>query len=75
MSIEPSPAPFTDEDARQLAELLARYAAQELDQFETWQVETPHGSVFIFMASELPPGWPAAESFQTIWPLPARLQK
>ncbi|MEU4244345.1 hypothetical protein [Actinoplanes sp. NPDC026619] len=62
---------MTPEEFRQLATLLARYATSELDQFEHWRVETPHGAVFIDISRAAPAGYEAA--YDVLWPLPERL--
>ena len=72
MSSDPLSAPFTDDDARALSLLLARYATHELDQFDHWVVETAAGEVFVQVYNERPASV-AREVYQTIWPLPARL--
>jgi hypothetical protein len=72
MSNDQLSEPFTDDDARALSLLLARYAAQELDQFDHWVVETPAGEVFVQVYNERPASV-AREVYRTIWPLPARL--
>jgi hypothetical protein len=66
VSDHPTPSgSLTEDDLKQLAKLLARYAAHDLDQFEHWCVESPHGQVFIEITRQPRPG-----SWQTIWPLP-----
>jgi len=74
MSNDPLGAPFTDDEARALALLLARYATHELDQFDHWVVETPAGEVFVQISNELMPGV-SREVYQTIWPLPPKLAR
>ena len=75
MIIQPPPGgPLSDDEAREMAALLARFAAHELDQFENWRIETPQGPVFATLANELMPGL-SSETFVTIWPLPHRLQR
>ncbi len=69
----PLGGPISDDDARALAELLARWATYELDQFDHWKVETPNGSVYVQIASELLSDV-AEEVYTTIWPLPPRLR-
>lgn len=64
---------FTDDDARDLARLLAKYAMHELDQFDHWIVETSFGPVYIEIANERPKDGRSAALYQTIWPLPPRL--
>ena len=50
--------PLDDEEIRQLVSLLARYATHELDQFDHWRVETPHGPVFVDVSRYPRPGAP-----------------
>jgi hypothetical protein len=70
----PSPGdPLNDDEIRELAVLLARYATHELDQFDRWRVETPSGPVFIEVSTELQSD-ASASSYRTIWPLPPHLQ-
>ena len=64
---------FTEDDARELARLLAKYAAHELDQFDHWIVETSFGPVYVEIANELPRDGRSAASYHTIWPIPPRL--
>lgn len=74
VTAEPAPGgPITDDDARALAGLLARWATYELDQFDRWKVETPHGPVYVQIALEELSGM-AEEAYTTIWPLPPRLR-
>lgn len=70
----PVGGPIRDDDARALAELLARWAIHELDQFDHWKVETPDGPVYVQIANQLMPGV-AEEVYTTIWPLPSRLRQ
>jgi len=63
-----TPDRMTTADIHQLARLLARYAAQELDQFENWRVASPYGPVFITMSRRCPPG--TEDAYQDLWPLP-----
>jgi len=65
--------PFTDDDARQLARLLARYAEHELEQWERWKVHAPGwGTVYVQLNVELMPGEDEM-TYDTVWPLPPRL--
>lgn len=59
---------MTDAEIHQLAGLLARYAAQELDQFEHWRIESPYGPVFIDISRRCPPG--TEDVYHVLWPLP-----
>jgi hypothetical protein len=70
--IPPAGPPLDDDEIRQLAILLARYAAHKLDQFDHWSVETPHGTAFIEIARKLPQGV-GQDSYHLIWPLPPHL--
>lgn len=56
--------PLTDSDLRQLAHLLARYAANHLDQWDLLLLEMPGGpvEVRIAVAEE------ASPSAQKVWP-------
>jgi hypothetical protein len=63
----------TDDEARALAVLLARWATRELDQFDHGKVETPGGPAYVQVATEKAPGT-AEEVHTTIWPLPVRLR-
>jgi hypothetical protein len=65
--------PLSDVDLRTLAELLARYAANHLDQWELWRIQTSYGPVYVNLSVQLPGG--ATESaYATIWPWPECLQ-
>jgi hypothetical protein len=69
----PSPGgPLTDDEIRNLAILLARYAAHDLDQWDLWRVATPNGWVFIELTNSLRAD-AGSDAYQTIWPLPERL--
>jgi hypothetical protein len=57
---------LTDAELRQLAELMARYADHDLDQFEHWIVESVHGPVFIDISRHSDPAW--RDWYQTLWP-------
>lgn len=67
----PAGGPLTDVELRELAVLLARYAAHHLDQLEHWQVETPFGSAFIEIGRKARPDV-AVSVYDTIWPLAER---
>lgn len=60
---------LTDEEARTLIELLARYCDHDLDQWDNWRLAMPWGNAFVTITNSLPPDWPA-EVFRTVWPLP-----
>ena len=70
----PSPAPFADQpDGRepgltageweQFITLLQRFAEHDLDQHDTWQVDTSCGPVFVRISREPRPDEPA-EAFR-----------
>jgi hypothetical protein len=65
--------PLSDDDAREMARLLARYADHELDQFDHWSLTVPGwGMVYIAITLEKPSDMD--ESLYTrIWPLPPKL--
>jgi hypothetical protein len=65
--------PITDDDARALALLLVRWATYELDQFDHWKVQTPHGPAYVQILLKKPPEV-AEDTYTTIWPLPPRLR-
>ena len=52
--------------------LLQRFAEHELDQFDHLRFDTSHGPVYVTLARELPPDWPA-EAFRPV-PAPARAE-
>jgi hypothetical protein len=59
---------LTDDELRQLALLLPRYVAHDLDQFEHWRVESPKGPAFVEIIRAAHVG-----HCQVIWPLPEHL--
>lgn len=61
---------MTRDEFRQLAELLARYATSELDQFDHWRIETPYGPVFVDISRKAPSGY--EDAYDVLWPLPER---
>ncbi|MER7417599.1 hypothetical protein ABT346_12590 [Micromonospora peucetia] len=63
-----TPDRMTNAEIHQLARLLAHYAAQELDQFEHWCVESPYGPVFIDISRRCAPG--TEDAYHVLWPLP-----
>ncbi|MEU7799014.1 hypothetical protein AB0J14_15695 [Micromonospora arborensis] len=63
-----TPDRMTDEEIHQLAALLARYAANELDQFEHWRVASPYGPVFIDISRQCAAG--NEDAYDILWPLP-----
>jgi hypothetical protein len=63
---------LTKAELSELARLLARYAAHDLDQWEHWRIQTAYGPVYVIVANRLPPDC-AEETFTTIWPLPTHL--
>jgi hypothetical protein len=64
---------LTDAELGELARLLARYAANDLDQWENWRIETSHGPVYLLLTRMVMPGWPEEGAFTTVWPLPPHL--
>jgi hypothetical protein len=72
-SVDPGD-PLSDAELRELMCLLARYAAHELDQWDSWKMQTSYGPVYMLMSRALPPGW-RDEAFTTTWPLPAHLKE
>ncbi len=73
---EKSPGgPLSDDEVRQMAVLLARYATHDLDQWEMWSFATPpHGSVYVRLSRG-----PFADGhdeawYAPMWPLPPRLR-
>ncbi|SBT69178.1 hypothetical protein GA0070622_6297 [Micromonospora sediminicola] len=68
-SVDPG-GPLTDAEVRELVRLLARFASHDLDQWENWRVDTPHGPVFMSLSRTVPPDWPE-DAFVPIWPPPA----
>jgi len=71
--VPPPGGALSDDELRQMVMLLARYATFDLDQWESWQIATEYGPVFVMLTNSLPVG-ADAEGFHTIWPLPDRLQ-
>jgi hypothetical protein len=70
MSTQPSAGPrLNDDELRQLAVLLARYATHDLDQFDHWRIETPYASVFVDISLR-PRADISEDLYRTIWPLP-----
>ena len=66
----PPGGPLAGRELTQMTELLARYAAHELDQWEQWQIGTPYDTVYICI-SRAPVGGPDDRShYQPIWPIP-----
>ncbi len=41
--------PLDDDESNTLRSLLRRYSAANLDQWEAWRTDTPHGTVYIVM--------------------------
>ena len=61
------PGEFTDEDFRELARLLARYATSRLDQYDLWKLEFRSGSVYVDISRR--PYQGASEfAYTRIWP-------
>ncbi|MFD9484123.1 hypothetical protein [Streptomyces sp. NPDC059991] len=48
--------PLDDAEFAQFRELLRRYLAHELDQWETLRTDTPYGPAYLFMSRALLPG-------------------
>ena len=72
-SRESSGGPLSDDDFRNLAQLLARFVEHELDQFDHFRVEVPAWTGYIEIANRKAPD--IDESLYTrIWPLPGHLQ-
>jgi hypothetical protein len=65
MSLEHLP-PLDIEEMGTLAALLARFAANDLDQWEVWRLELPGGPVDVRMSV----ADPTDESVNVIWPRP-----
>ncbi|MFJ7629754.1 hypothetical protein ACIQZN_24975 [Streptomyces sp. NPDC097595] len=49
--------PLSNEEVEQMKDLLRRYCANDLDQWEGLQTATPFGPVYVFMTQALPPEW------------------
>ena len=58
-------APLDDEDLRTLAVLLARFAANHLDQWEAWRLELPEGPVDVHIGVSTNP---ANQGINVVWP-------
>ena len=58
---------FTDDDARELARLLAKYATCCLDQFELWKLEFRWGAVYVDI-SRRPYQGASLFAYTRIWP-------
>lgn len=65
--------PLSHDDLRELAQLLARYAARDLDQWDNWRIESPHGPVYVQISRKAIPS-AQDEAYTTIWPLPEHLE-
>ncbi|WP_030664444.1 hypothetical protein [Streptomyces rimosus] len=50
------PQRMSEAEMAQLRQLLRRYCAQELDQWEALRTETPYGSVYITLSRGRPEG-------------------
>ncbi|MFI1105854.1 hypothetical protein [Streptomyces melanogenes] len=50
------PGPLNDQEFAQFRELLCRYLAHELDQWELLRTDTPYGTAYLHMTRALPPG-------------------
>ncbi|MFE2930025.1 hypothetical protein [Streptomyces sp. NPDC059278] len=47
--------PLSDQEFDQFRDLLRRYCAHELDQWESLQTKTPYGPVYVLFTRSLPP--------------------
>ncbi|MDJ1643471.1 hypothetical protein [Streptomyces pakalii] len=56
--------PLSDAEVAQLLDLLRRYCAHDLDQWEALQTDTPYGPVYVQMSRSLPPGEESDEMFR-----------
>jgi len=65
--------PLTDAELVKLAELLARYAAHDLDQFDHWSLRVPWGTAYVEVSTEPRPDV-AVEVYTPIWPTPQFLR-
>jgi hypothetical protein len=45
---------FSEVEWEQFMQLFQRFASWELDQWETWRFNTPHGQVFVRITRRLP---------------------
>jgi hypothetical protein len=52
------PGRLSDAELAQFMQLLRRYAVHDLDQFQAWRLDTPHGEVFIHITRQPAPGAP-----------------
>ncbi|CAD5973560.1 hypothetical protein ACPXCO_07795 [Streptomyces cyaneofuscatus] len=59
--------PLSKAEFNQFRDLLRRYCAHELDQWENLQTETPYGPVYVLLTRSLPPGT-SAEAYRPFWP-------
>ncbi|MER8041883.1 hypothetical protein [Streptomyces sp. NPDC094032] len=48
---------LSGDEFAQMIDLLRRYCAHDLDQFQARRTDTPYGPVYIFMGRSLPQGW------------------
>ncbi|MEU1077277.1 MULTISPECIES: hypothetical protein [unclassified Streptomyces] len=48
--------PLSDQEFEQFRDLLRRYLAHELDQWELLRSDTPYGTAYLHMTRALPPG-------------------
>jgi hypothetical protein len=69
MTDPPPGGPLTPDEIRTFELLFARYAAYDLDQFESLHIGTPHGDVFVEITRAERPGFPGP-IWNTIWPRP-----
>ncbi|GGX74039.1 hypothetical protein GCM10010358_30520 [Streptomyces minutiscleroticus] len=56
--------PLSDQEFDQFRELLRRYCAHELDQWESLRTSTPYGPVYVLFTRSLPPDT-APEAYRT----------
>ena len=59
--------PLRDTELVQLAELLARHAAHDLDQFDHWSLQVPWRTAYVEISTEPRPDI-AVEVYTPIWP-------
>lgn len=67
--------PYSNDDFRSLIRSLEKYAAEELDQFEHFRIESPFGPAYVSISRELPPGSPLEEFPPVSSEMPLRNRK
>jgi hypothetical protein len=60
-------AALTAEEWWHFAELLQRFAEQDLDQHDAWRLDTSYGPVYVTLTREHPPDEPA-DAFRPLEP-------